>query len=259
MENQTEMIIENQIEVKQKKSILELLTILLYFVGHMIVGAIILVLVASVFAVIKVGISSDMNTDLLTEVILEYTFKGQFFLDLAFLTTFIILWRKRLSFKVLENKNKKQLALYTSIGAVAFLVCNILLGLIIELIIGPGTSTNQEAIESLVSIAPLTLVFTTVFFAPIVEELVFRGSIYTMIRKKASPLTTILITGAIFALLHVIFGLIGGEVKEIVYFIQYFAMGCAFGYVYHKTDSLHVCIAIHMINNLMGVLFIFLL
>lgn len=44
--------------------------------------------------------------------------------------------------------------------------------------------------------------------------------------------------------------------SEILYAIPYFILGLTFAYVYKKTDSLIYPVSIHIVNNLVSLLFI---
>lgn len=252
-------------EEEKKENKLQVKTILLYFVGYMIIGVYALAFICAIISFITIlGQNPDVtDATLLIELVMNDVINkvmiGQFFLDAIFLGAFIYLCRSMLKIPNLAGKNIGIIILKVLGISVLMLLGNMIIGMLISLIPGAEDSANQEAIAQMIEIAPFTMVFSAVIFAPIVEELVFRGAIYNMIAKKTSAIKTILISGAIFGALHVVFGLVGGDLFELIYFIQYFLMGAAFGFIYHKTKSIHVCIAVHFINNLVAVLMMFLL
>ena len=63
------------------------------------------------------------------------------------------------------------------------LALNFALSMIVSLISGTPESVNQENIKVNTTIAPIFMLFSSVIFAPIVEESVFRGGIFSYCRK----------------------------------------------------------------------------
>lgn len=76
-------------------------------------------------------------------------------------------------------------------------------------------------------------------FGPIAEEIFFRGFMYPALKKKWGMAVSILVTSVIFSLLH----------THIVGFLPIMALGILLAYIYEKTGSLLVPVAIHMIHN----------
>lgn len=84
------------------------------------------------------------------------------------------------------------------------------------------------------------VILTTVVFAPILEEMLFRGLILGSIREKQGrALPAVLISAVIFGVIH--FNIPQG--------INAFAIGIILGYIYVRTNSLAAVILIHAINN----------
>lgn len=234
-------------------------TLLLYFIGYMFIGAFVLTFIVSIIAGVEAGLSGSVDASYVTELIIKYAYKFQIFLDVIALIVIVFLSKKMLSFDQLKNQKIGKIILITFGTAVLFLLVNVILGSLIGLVTG-GESANQEALAEMMVIAPFTLVFAAVIFAPIVEEIVFRGAIFNLVKSKTTnPVFPILISGAIFGIVHVLAGLIGGDLLELLHFITYFAMGCGFGFIYHKTKNIYICIGVHMINNLIAVIMLFLM
>lgn len=232
--------------------------LLLYFVGYMFIGACILTFIVSIIAGLEAGLSGSVDPDTITELILKYAYQFQIVLDIIALIVIVFLSRKMFSFEQFKNQKISKIILITLGSSVVFLLVNIILGSLIGLLTG-GESTNQQALADMLVIAPYTLVFAAVIFAPIVEEIVFRGAIFNLLKNKTSnPIIPIVVSGAIFGAVHVLAGLISGDLLEMLHFITYFVMGCGFGFIYHKTKNIYVCIGVHMINNLIAVIMLFL-
>ena len=89
---------------------------------------------------------------------------------------------------------------------------------------------------------PLAIIIVAVL-APIGEEVVFRGFALPGLASRLGATSAILITSAVFALIHLGPG-IGVGILPVT-----FILGLAFAFVYHKTQSLTLAIATHALHN----------
>jgi membrane protease YdiL (CAAX protease family) len=83
-----------------------------------------------------------------------------------------------------------------------------------------------------------------VVFAPVVEELVFRGWIYTGLRRDFGFFTAILVSSAVFAGMH--------YEKTHLYALAVFPIGLALGAIREITGTIKSTIAFHAFNNLIA-------
>ncbi|NDW13078.1 CPBP family intramembrane metalloprotease [Bacteroides sp. 214] len=81
------------------------------------------------------------------------------------------------------------------------------------------------------------------FFGPVLEELLFRGAILTILLRKFTPWKAILISALIFGVFHL-------NPPQI---ISATLIGLILGWLYYKTASLIPCIIIHVLNNSLSV------
>ena len=134
------------------------------------------------------------------------------------------------------------------IGLVVLTVVKYIGGIILLLENGLGANTeNQAALEQL-GMSSLLLIVLTVIAAPIVEETVMRGLILG--RTFNNSYFGVIISSLLFGLLHM--------PTNIGSWVIYGGMGLVLAVVYHKTQKLEYTIAIHFINNALGVLFMIL-
>lgn len=135
------------------------------------------------------------------------------------------------------------------IGYVAILVVEYVGRIVLVLEEGLDANTvNQSTLEQL-GISPLLLVALTVIVAPIVEETVMRGLILGRVFNNSY--LGVILSSLLFGLLHM--------PTDIGSWIIYGGMGLVLAIVYHKTQKLEYTIAIHFINNALGVLLMLLL
>lgn len=115
---------------------------------------------------------------------------------------------------------------------------------IINFFVKTGISANEETIRETFKISPIYIFFSSVIFAPVVEELVFRQSLKNIIPNKY---IFIIVSGIIFGGLHVITSLT--SVADLLYLIPYCAPGFAFAYILADSDNIFIPISLHFMHN----------
>ncbi len=97
------------------------------------------------------------------------------------------------------------------------------------------------------SLDPFTMILMTSFFAPILEEILFRGIIQKgLINKGVSPAKAIIISAIVFGVVH-------GNPWQ---FMGAAILGSVMGLVYYKTKTLLLPILLHTFNNLISSLLV---
>jgi membrane protease YdiL (CAAX protease family) len=107
-----------------------------------------------------------------------------------------------------------------------------------------GFQPPIEAIHRLVFLEqrPWVLALTGLLacvVGPIAEEFLFRGVLYPTIRRQAAAPLAMIITGAVFALIH----------TNVIGFLPITLLGGLLAYVYERTGSLLAPMAVHVIHN----------
>lgn len=166
------------------------------------------------------------------------------FTDLILVLILIVLYFKELkkefkSFKKNWKLNMDTAFKYWFIGLMIMCISNIAIGLITSL----GTSSNEQAVQTLVSSNPYLMLFTAGILAPIAEELTFRKGVSKIFKNKWVYATA---SGLIFGLLHVIGS---GNILEYLYVIPYGSLGFFFAITYYDTKSIYPSIIMHAIHN----------
>ena len=166
------------------------------------------------------------------------------FTDLMLVLILIILYFKELkkefkTFKKNWKLNMDTAFKYWFIGLMIMCISNIAIGLITDL----STSSNEQAVQTLVSSTPYLMLFTAGILAPIAEELTFRKGVSKLFKNKWVYATA---SGLIFGLLHVI----GSDnILEYLYVIPYGSLGFFFALTYYDTKSIYPSIIMHAIHN----------
>ena len=103
---------------------------------------------------------------------------------------------------------------------------------------------------SLTSSAPIMMLISAAFLAPIVEEGIFRLAFRKVINNKY---LFMIISGLLFGFMHIFPTELPMSVA-LTYSITYVTMGVYLAYVYVKTDNIWFSIIIHLLNNLISML-----
>lgn len=125
---------------------------------------------------------------------------------------------------------------------------------IVMIITGAVDSNNEQLIQEQMRSFPVLMIFTAVIYAPIVEEIVFRGAIYRTLEPKFGFWISGLIAGLSFGMIHVIDSLLTGNFADVLYLLQYGGIGILFCYAYRVNRSIYSSMVLHFINNLVATL-----
>lgn len=169
------------------------------------------------------------------------------------------------------TNNVKDLLKWTGIGF-ALLYIGTIAGNIIVLLLtinlpADGMSDNQEAINKILSsggIHTILIGFVTIILAPILEELIFRKSLFGLFKK--CNVKTVILSAVVFASIHVVPACLTMLMDvfsnganpiylyiEAIYIFSYLGQGIALSYIYYKTNgNIIPCILVHMANNLIA-------
>ncbi|PKL01418.1 MAG: hypothetical protein CVV56_00080 [Tenericutes bacterium HGW-Tenericutes-1] len=136
------------------------------------------------------------------------------------------------------------------LGAAMVYGAMIISQLILDFLGAADTSQNEMTIASMFTNDPLRLVVLFLLlcvFTPIVEEVIYRKVIFGWLDRKFGAPAAIIISGAIFGLMHVI------SYGDFIQSIPYIFMGGIFGFVYHwSRNNIYVTIGVHFINNFLA-------
>ena len=116
-------------------------------------------------------------------------------------------------------------------------------------------SANQQMVDQLAQEQPLFTFFMAVVFAPLTEELTFRGMLARYVFPQQDNIKQtvlfLLVSSIIFALVH-----FPGTPQQ---FLVYASLGFSLGLAYVSRKGLLYSISLHALNNLIGFLMILML
>jgi membrane protease YdiL (CAAX protease family) len=145
---------------------------------------------------------------------------------------------------------KRNLLIGAGLG-VAILVSAVIVGATLEAVVsaiaGHHVAAPDRIPDAIHGVWLWALGPTLFLFAPIGEEMFFRGFLYRALRKRFDVTPAVLISAAVFGLAHVY------PLVIPVIFVD----GVILALIYEKRHSLLACMAAHAMNNL--IIFLFLL
>lgn len=163
---------------------------------------------------------------------------------------FLILMRaKRLSYAALFQTSPLPATETFAVLLLPLLMIAPLLGVLIEAVVNavavvwPMSVWQEAMFAMLVKSGPMMLL-TTCIFAPLFEEMLYRGIILRSFLQQYPRWIAILASAILFGAVHM----------NLYQFIGATLIGCLLGYLYERTRSLAPCIVLHVLNNTMACL-----
>lgn len=162
----------------------------------------------------------------------------------------IFVFRKRLvrDFKVFKEYFKEYNVLVLKTWGKSLLVV-LILNLTISIITGVDNATNQENLQTLFNKIPILIAVLSMVYAPLAEELMFRGVFKKFLKNKWAFILTSAFT---FGLIHVIDDF--QSYAELLYIFVYGALGYFLASLYYKTNNICTNIYFHFIQNTFSVI-----
>lgn len=127
------------------------------------------------------------------------------------------------------------------IGGIAF---NFAISYLMNLIPFPQAwiDSYETSSSELLGNVGIALWIAVVIMAPLVEELTFRGFMYTRLKQGMPKWIAVVLTSLVFGIVH----------GTIIWAIYTFVFSLSLIYIFEKTKSLWACILFHMSFNIVG-------
>lgn len=129
-----------------------------------------------------------------------------------------------------------------------------ILSISIRLTTGIDNPTNQSLLNELFAYMPYYVIILALIYAPISEELMFRGCFRKVLKNKW---LFIIISGLLFGLAHVIDDF--KNIEELLYILLYGSLGCFLAAIYYRTNNIFCSMYFHFVQNAISVLAMILL
>lgn len=147
-------------------------------------------------------------------------------------------------FKLKENRNE---ILYVFLLNIIFAYLFLFSVVTLDMIFGMGDPTWVSIIDiDSVNPTPNAFIFSaiaSIIFAPILEELIFRGVIFNRLKIRMGIIPAMIISSFLFAIGHDFGGIVSA-----------FLFGLCMCILYLKTDNILIPMTVHFINNITSTL-----
>lgn len=140
--------------------------------------------------------------------------------------------------KDLKNNLLSSLKIF-GIGLLIFFVCNALL-----YSLGVPYNNNTSSMISIFEKIPLMFILNTLFYYPIIEEIVFKMSVKKVISNKWS---FIIVTGFLNAFFQIVFSITNAT--DLLYLLPYTIFFGSLSFIYYKSDNILLPIFLRICYN----------
>ena len=129
------------------------------------------------------------------------------------------------------------------------LVMSYVVVLVLELLLSGINNPNNNLVSDMAQESSGSMFGLAVLIGPIVEEVLFRGTVFGSIRKK-NRIAAYIVSMALFAMYHIWqFAVAYGDASLLIYALQYLPVGFALAWIYERTSSIWAPIIFHMATN----------
>jgi len=151
-------------------------------------------------------------------------------------------------FKIFKSYFKEYFVLILKTWGKA-LVLIMITTIIIQIITRTTQANNQIALQNSFNSNPVFIAILAMFYAPIAEELMFRGVFRKFIKNKK---LFVIVSGVVFGLMHVIDD--SKTLAEFSYVFVYSILGIYLAGIYARTNNLCTNIFMHFMQNTLSVI-----
>ncbi len=170
-----------------------------------------------------------------------------YILIIAGLLTLLIFWivskirKKKFTQSASLNKLKPATIAPIVIGGIAF---NFAISYLMSIIPFPQKwiDSYEASSSQVLGGAGIAMWISVVIMAPLIEELTFRGFVYTRLKQGMAKWIAVIGTSLLFGLVH----------GTIIWAMYTFVFSLCLIYIFERTNSLWGCILFHMAFNLVG-------
>lgn len=165
---------------------------------------------------------------------------------IAILTIFSRFMKKNL---LRTMRFPKETCLYALAGLGLYLLASGIINLAIQKLFQDYVNLNDSTIWALLDRSPFFMVLSTIFLAPVVEEILHRGLVFGSLYAK-SPMGAYILSALLFAAIHLPSNFSAYPSGYwLVALIQYLPAGLIFAWSYQHSGSIFTPILIHAMNN----------
>lgn len=131
------------------------------------------------------------------------------------------------------------------------LLSSFVINFLISNLTGQTESANQGFIIELFKQYPYLIIIQALVYAPILEEIMFRGLVFGALSKKSIPIA-MLVSSLLFGVAHVYDAILTANFADLWFIPTYAVLGYFLNRAYLKSGTLVSSMALHFLNNALG-------
>jgi len=161
-----------------------------------------------------------------------------------------VMWRYlRNAYDILIDNFTKNIIAFIFAYIICVLLSYLAAGIIFVIFKDSAENPNNSALLDMAGGNPGAVMGLTIFAAPVVEEILFRGVLFGSIQPRHRILAFIL-SIALFSFYHIWqYALVSMDWTVLFYMVQYIPAGYALAWLYEKTNCIWMPIFLHMSIN----------
>lgn len=217
-----------------------------YFLMQIIVSVVFSVGLSAKMTMEMMASGEELDMAVMTEVLTaEIMSQAMLMTLIAGIFTLLIFWivfliRKK---KFVEEVCIRQIPVKSIVPIALMAACfNVITSVIVSYFPWPQSWMDSYAANSAAIDSSLVSWIAAVLMAPVLEEVVFRGLVYTRLKKGLPMIAAAIMTSLIFGIAH----------GTMIWAIYTFIFSMVLIWVFESFQSLAACIVLHMAYNLSG-------
>ncbi|WOO89346.1 type II CAAX endopeptidase family protein [Mollicutes bacterium LVI A0078] len=204
----------------------------------------------------------NQQTQIINVMYYSLIYKMMFAVYLFEAVMIAIIFRKKLSNKVKQFKTNFKSHILKIGSYVTVMIGLIIFVYIILFLTGTDITAvgdNQSMINTVLLNNPnVYILLTVIILAPIIEEFIFRYGLINHLLNKFNPYVQIIIGSLIFTFIHIgLSQLLLSPITALHLILMYLPMSVIYNYVYIREKNIIYPLALHMINNIGSIIFVF--
>ena len=184
---------------------------------------------------------------------MSFVFENLIYL-FVFVSTVVLAWPMLKEDLMKLRKKKLKFAMGVGKRYIQMYLVMLVTNMLVMIVSGIESSANQQEVLNQMALHPVQIMLISSVFAPVCEEIVFRGVIFKKLDRESGFIAASLVSAVLFGLLHVYVSLLRGNWLDLVFIVVYGSMGWVLCRAVQDHDSIYSSILVHSLNNFLACL-----
>lgn len=238
----------------------QLTLFLVGFLGQMILGVIVSVIVRTIYVSTHPGYTPEELQNYLSSVDTQFLLNSIIYVIVFVALLLILGFRKKLP-ALFKSFAKWQAPVFGLVGFLAIFAAGMVYSLIVNAIFTatgtplPGVNANESSLRAMIAAWPLPCLLVFGLIGPFCEEVGYRVGLFGFMSRLGKPLAYIL-SALVFGFIHFDWGCFGqgsaAIIREVTNINVYIGSGAALCYIYDRF-GFGASFTAHALNNLVSI------